>query len=222
MSTTIDRKETVLQDRKRPKTTSSKAKTSRVPFGNNPYKVLPILKVYNKYNFNMLQVNQFDHIASQNNSLRPVRRGGYQSIEHWLLRSVLINTYLLALYSDVAEPRQVKFRSQEKFRINIIEALLQKAKLSHISKKRTISYISTEADDTPAFQHTQVSVKVQKDCVCCKGIRLGDRPQKRVALAQIAANEKRSSKRTSTVYRCLQCDVAICKKNGCWKRYYGI
>jgi hypothetical protein len=124
MSTTINRKETVLQDRKRPKTTSSKAKTSRVPFGNNPYKVLPILKVYNKYNFNMLQVNQFDHIASQNNSLRPVRRGGYQSIEHWLLRSVLINTYLLTLYSDVAKPRQVKFRLQEEFRINIIEALL--------------------------------------------------------------------------------------------------
>jgi hypothetical protein len=57
MSTTIDRKETVLQDRKRPKTISLKAKTSRVLFGNNACKVLPILKVYNEYNFNMLQVN---------------------------------------------------------------------------------------------------------------------------------------------------------------------
>jgi hypothetical protein len=222
MSTTMNRKETVLRDRKRPKTTSLKAKTSRVPFGNNPCKVLPIPKVYNEYNFNMLQVDQFDHMASQNDGLRPVRRGGYQSIEHWLLRSVLINTYLLALHSDVAEPCQVKFRSQKEFRINIIEALLQKAKSSYISKKRTISYISTEADDTPAFQHTQVLVKVQKDCVCCKRIRLGGRPQKRIALAQIAANKKRLSKRTSTVYHCLQYDVAICKKNGCWKRYYSI
>jgi hypothetical protein len=90
-------------------------------------------------------------MASQNDGLRPVRRGGYQLIKHWLLRSVLINTYLLALYNDVAKPRQVKFCLQEKFRINIIKALLQKAKLSYISKKRTISYIFTEADDTPAF-----------------------------------------------------------------------
>jgi hypothetical protein len=105
MSTTIDRKETVLRDRKRPKTTSLKAKTSRVLFSNNPCKVLLIPKVYNEYNFNMLQVNQFDHMTSQNDGLRPVRRRGYQSIKHWLLRSVLINTYLLALYSDVAEPR---------------------------------------------------------------------------------------------------------------------
>jgi hypothetical protein len=212
----------MLRDRKRPKTISLKAKTSHVPFGNNACKVLSIPKMYNEYNFNMLQVDQFDYIASQNDGLWPVRRGGYQSIKHWLLRSVLINTYLLALHSNVAEPRQIKFRSQEKFRINIIKALLQKAKLSHISKKKTISHISTEADDTPAFQHTQVSVKVQKDCVCYKGIRLRDRPQKRVALAQITANKKRSSKRTSTVYRCLQYDVAICKKNSCWKRYYSI
>jgi hypothetical protein len=109
MSTTINRKEIVLRDRKRPKTTSLKAKTSRVPFGNNACKVLLIPKVYNKYNFNMLQVNQFDYMASQNDGLRPVRRGGYQSIEHWLLRSVLINTYLLTLYNNVAKPCQVKF-----------------------------------------------------------------------------------------------------------------
>jgi hypothetical protein len=109
--TTINRKETVLQDRKRPKTTFLKAKTSRVLFGNNACKVLLILKMYNEYNFNMLQVNQFNYMASQNDGLRPVRRGGYQSIEHWLLHSVLINTYLLTLYSDVAKPRQVKFRS---------------------------------------------------------------------------------------------------------------
>jgi hypothetical protein len=127
MSTTMDGNDTVMKERKRPKKTSSKAKTARVPFGNLPKKVLLIPVVFDQYNFNMLQVNEFDHMATTNPGLRAVRRGGYQSIEHWLLRVVLINTYLLALHSNVESPRNVKFCSQQEFRIHIINALLHMA-----------------------------------------------------------------------------------------------
>ena len=54
MSTTMDGNEIVLRERKRPKKTSSKAKTACIPFGNLPKKVLPIPVVFDKYNFNML------------------------------------------------------------------------------------------------------------------------------------------------------------------------
>jgi hypothetical protein len=54
MLTTINKNDTVIKKQKRPKKTSSKAKTACVPFGNLLKKVLLILVVFNQYNFNML------------------------------------------------------------------------------------------------------------------------------------------------------------------------
>ncbi|PMD49344.1 uncharacterized protein K444DRAFT_549581, partial [Hyaloscypha bicolor E] len=97
--------------RKRPKETSSKAKTVRKPFSKEPVKVLSIPVIADGYNYYIGAMDEFDYLTIQNTGLRHVRRGGHQALEHWLLRTVLINCYLLALCSDIPEPRQVSFRS---------------------------------------------------------------------------------------------------------------
>jgi hypothetical protein len=56
--------------------------------------------------------------------------------------------------------------------------------------------------------------------VSCKGLRFRDQPKKRVALGEIAANQKRESRRTDTWYGCKQCDVHICCKNGCFEAFH--
>jgi hypothetical protein len=112
MSSFMSGDERVLRKRKRPKETSSKAKTARVPFSDNePVKVLSIPLIADRYNYNMGAVDEFDHLTAQNAGLRHVYRGGHQALEHWLLRTVLINCYLLSLCSDIPEPREVSFRS---------------------------------------------------------------------------------------------------------------
>jgi hypothetical protein len=116
MSSFISGNECILRLRKRPKETSSKAKTIRIPFGNQAIKVLSIPVIADGYNYYMGAVNEFDHLTAQNTGLRHVKRGGHQALEHWLLRTVLINCYLLALCSDIPEPRAVSFRSQSDFR----------------------------------------------------------------------------------------------------------
>ena len=63
--------------RRRPKETSSKVKTTRVPFGNTATKVLSIPVVTDGYNYNMGAVDEFDHLTAQNTSLQHVERGGY-------------------------------------------------------------------------------------------------------------------------------------------------
>jgi hypothetical protein len=73
--------------------------------------VLLIPVITDGYNYYMGVVDEFDHLTAQNAGLRHVERGGYQVLEHWLLRTVLINCYLLALCSDVPEPREISFRS---------------------------------------------------------------------------------------------------------------
>jgi hypothetical protein len=112
MSFVLSGAERVVRLRKRPKETSSKAKTSRVPFREEAIKELSIPVIADAYNYHMGAVDEFDHLIAQNPGLRLVRRGGSQALEHWLLRIVLVNCYLLALCSDVPESRQVSFRSQ--------------------------------------------------------------------------------------------------------------
>ena len=117
MSTVHDRKSKVTRVRKRPKKTSSKAKTARVPFGDQPTKELEIPKLYDCYNHNMLAIDVADQLASSNSGRRRIKRGAWQALDQWLLVTTLVNCYLVAFYSDIEGERQVKFRSQQDFRL---------------------------------------------------------------------------------------------------------
>ena len=103
--------EKVLQLRKRPKETSFKAKTSKAPFGHNAVKELLIPAIADGYNYHMGAIDKFNHLIAQNAGLQHVRRGGAQALKHWLLYTVLVNSYLLALCSNAPELRQINFKS---------------------------------------------------------------------------------------------------------------
>jgi hypothetical protein len=111
MSSFISGNERVIWLRKRPKETSSKVKTVRVSFGNQVIKELSIPAIADGYNYYMGAIDEFDYLIAQNTGLRYVERGGHQVLEYWLLHTVLVNCYLLALCSNVPEPREVSFRS---------------------------------------------------------------------------------------------------------------
>jgi hypothetical protein len=84
MSSVLSSDEQVTRLRKRPKETSSKAKTSRVPFGEEAIKELNIPIIADEYNYYIGAIDEFDHLTVQNYGLRPIRRGGSQALEHWL------------------------------------------------------------------------------------------------------------------------------------------
>jgi hypothetical protein len=76
ISSAMSGDEKVLRLRKRPKETSSKAKTAREPFGDNVIKELWIPAVTDGYNHFMGAVNEFNHLTAQNAGLRHIIRGG--------------------------------------------------------------------------------------------------------------------------------------------------
>jgi hypothetical protein len=131
-----------------------------------------------------------------------VERGGHQALEHWLLRTVLVNSYLLALYSDAPEPRQVSFRSQQDFKRQLIGSLLAIGRSSKVCLKRRIGRISQGANQVPPQSHKLVKIAKRGVYVSYKGIRYRDRPKKRVALSEIAANYGRESIRHEPFYSC--------------------
>jgi len=221
MSTVYTGKETIVRNRKRPKATSSKAKTARAPFGNQPTKDLSIPVLVNDYNHQIGAVDEVDHLTAQNAGLRLIRRGGAQALEHWLLRVSLTNSYLLSLYSDVPEPRQVKFRSQKDFRQKLIQSLLAQGRTEvPRSNKRRISRVEPEADNMPLTLHTFIKMPKRGWCFYCKGGRVTDRPQKRVALGQIAVQNNRQSAMHQSSYGCKECNISLCRERGCWLKYH--
>jgi Transposase IS4 len=220
MSSVLSGDQRVLRLRKRPKETSSKAKTARVPFGKDAVKELSIPAIADGYNYHMGAVDEFDHLTAQNAGLRHIERGGHQALEHWLLRTALVNSYLLALCSDVPEPREVSFRSQQDFRRQLIGGLLAKGRGSEICPKRRISKISQTANKIPVQSHELVKMAKRGDCVACKGLRYGDRPRKRLALDQIASNLGRESGRHTSSSGCKQCDVHLCDNNSCFESFH--
>ena len=62
--------ERILRLRKRPKETSSKVKTIRIPFSNQAIKVLLIPVITDRYNYYMRAVNEFNYLTAQNTSLQ--------------------------------------------------------------------------------------------------------------------------------------------------------
>jgi hypothetical protein len=63
--------------RKRPKESSSKAKTTRVLFRKESTKVLSIPVVTDSYNYYIGVVDEFNYLTTQNASLRQIKRRGY-------------------------------------------------------------------------------------------------------------------------------------------------
>ncbi|PVH69726.1 hypothetical protein DL98DRAFT_578195, partial [Cadophora sp. DSE1049] len=211
MTSVLSAEETIERNRKRPKETSSKAKTSRAVFDKGEaVKKLAIPIVADQYNYNMGAVDEGDHLIAQKPGLREVRRGGHQAIEHWILRLILVNSYLLAERSEVEEPRQLTFRSQQEFRRILVKGLISKSKETlYRSPKKRVSIVSQKADLRPPHLHQQVKMAKKGWCVACKGGRFSDRQTKRVALSEISVNKGRSYAKKQSIFGCQQCDIHL-------------
>jgi hypothetical protein len=134
-----------------------------------------------------------------------------------------VNCYLIALYSDIEGDRLIKFRSQDDFRMQLVEALLDLGKAAldgEVPRKRSFAHMNAEAYEVPVHRHEHIKLATRKNCACCKGVRYGDNPSKRAALAEVAANRGRDSTRRTSYWGCKQCNVALCKHGQCFSRYH--
>lgn len=95
MSTVKDGTKKVKSLRKRPKQRKQKEEQKHKPFKGQPTAELEIPELFDMYNYNMGPVDGFDHLCAMNSGLRTIKRGAWQALEHWLLRLVLVNTYVI-------------------------------------------------------------------------------------------------------------------------------
>jgi hypothetical protein len=70
-------------------------------------------------------VDKGDQLAANNAGLRPCKRSGWQAVEYWLLRVVLCNCFILAIWAGPEGPRSIDIRSQVDFRNQLIVLVSQ-------------------------------------------------------------------------------------------------
>ena len=99
---------------------------------------------------------------------RRIRRDAWQALEHWLLSIVLVNTYLVSLYSNIDEEKEVKFQNQRDFRMQIIKGLLAINKPVPVPKKRRFSHSNCDDSDVPITDHYHDKRPIKRDCMAYK------------------------------------------------------
>jgi hypothetical protein len=159
--------------------------------------------IYDEYNYNINTVDKGNQLAANNTRLRLCRRGGWQAIEHWLLRIVLVNCYIIAYWAGSKDTRSINFRSQVNFRSQLIDLFLFISKDLPRSNKKRISYISYYTNDLLISEYQKKHIEKRRQYVICKGLRLSDRPQKRIILGEIVCNKNRPSKTKNVEWACI-------------------
>jgi hypothetical protein len=225
MSTVVDGSECVQKLRRRPKQGQKKEMAKHQPFKGLPRALLDIPKCFDNYNNNMGAVDSFDQLTAINAGIRPVKRGAWQALEHWLLRVILVNTYVI-LQRSRKHTDLTLMRSQQEHRLRIIRGLIDLAKATKsdnpICKKRRISQANPEAIPS-AIEHHHIKSDVRRGCVYCKGKRRGDQYFKRRALGPLDPNAVHSKRREGrSSWKCLECDEALCnpRYRDCFERYH--
>jgi hypothetical protein len=174
--------------------------------------------MYNSYNHYIGDVDTTDQMAGHNSGFRRLKKRAIQVIDRFLLRIVLVNCYLIALYSETDRERLINFRSQDNFCIQLIELLLDlgtHGTSAKISRKKGFSYMNAEAFQIPVYKYEYIKIPTKKDYTACKRVRFSDNLLKRVALVEIARNRYRNSTKRTSWYSYIQCNIIICRKSDC-------
>jgi hypothetical protein len=221
MTTFSTGKEKVIRKRKRPRESSSKAKTARKPFGNKAEKKLPVPESYDAYNHNIGGVVQADQLKAHNNGERLMRRGAAKVLYQFLLNMVLVNIY--QILKHLGEESSLDLTSQDDLRDRLIVDLLALGKKYKAPRKKRSSGALGTLIREPPTRYNLVKAESRRDCVACKGRRFSDeQPKKRAALVAIAASSQRNSARKATYWACKECNIALCQKGYCFDIYHEI
>ena len=176
----------IISLRKRPKSTSSKAKSARKPFGLESTKKLPIQEFNNSYNHNMNHVDQADQLRCYSMNLRHTYKG-WKALFQFIFNVVLVNYYLLSFHSDTT----TRYTDHIRFHTVLIDALINASKPPPFQqsqkRQREIHMIS------PTEAHIRVRRPRVNECVECRRVKKEEDERKgvkRLVLQPVDCNKR--------------------------------
>ena len=222
----------VIRRRRRPKLTSSKAKTARKPFAEDEHeKELPLHRFLDDYNHHMNHVDQADQLRCYTMNLRHTYKG-WKALFQYVFNVILVNCYLLSYHTNV-EPYRARFINQTRFRTVLIDSLINASKppppppppdspppappTLPQKRKRLIYTIPTMGE------HVRVWRARKNECIQCRKEGQKEKGVKRIALAELGKkdqNKRHLLQYKRTRYGCKACDIALCKEGPCFSNFH--
>ena len=210
----------IVYDRRRPRATSTAAKSVRAEFGDAVRKNLAIPCSINEYNHKMGQVDLADQYRAGNPGRRRIRRGGWHALWKFIYNTILVNSYLLSSYVGGRVTGSGHEKGQREFREKLTSQLFELARAEALKQKRAVSYTKRPVVATRE-QHVQVHREREQDCCGCSLTgQLREPSLKRKALGELSTNQNAPKRPRASVYGCKVCDVSLCKEGPCWKAYH--
>jgi hypothetical protein len=212
--------ELIVQTRKRPKTTSTAARSVQAEFGSATTKKLAIPHTIDEYNYRMGQVDRGDQYRAGNPGLRRIRRGGWHALWRFLYNTVLCNSYLLSSYIGDRSKGSGHEKGQWEFRDKLIAQLFEQAKAQgQMPKHCTLRPKSLALPSV--LEHIRTWRAREQDCCGCFIAGQSREPsKKRKVLGEISANQRLQKRPRSTMYGCKACDQPLCKEGPCWEAFH--
>jgi len=211
--------ELIVRTRKRPKATSTAARSAWIEFGSNIYKNLAIPRLIDEYNHKMGQVDLADQYRANNPGRRRIRRGGWHAIWKFIYNTALVNSYLLSSWVGGRVSGSGTAKGQKEFREKLVAQLFELAR-SKAPKHKRVILPANPLHSAASEQHIRVLRARKQDCKGCFLAGQVRKPEKRKALGEISGNQRVSKRPRSTVYGCKACDVPLCKEGPCWDEYH--
>jgi len=215
MSTVHDGKGTVLRNRKRPKNATPLVKET---WGNKYEMKLYIPDFINGYNYSMNGVDLADQSRQECPTKRPRMYRTWKPCWHYLFDTTLCNA--AHIFNACGH-----FNSKSKAGLNLTFRKALALKLMHYNRSKPRPLCSgmrpgertvlSKVVDQSSTSHYGQLIKGDKQ-ECCKACQAAARQAsaKRTILEGISTNRPRPPR---TIYRCDQCNLALCKGGICWK-----
>ncbi|KAH7360062.1 hypothetical protein BKA65DRAFT_546797 [Rhexocercosporidium sp. MPI-PUGE-AT-0058] len=157
-----DGSSTVKATRHRPSKTLTNAAAARAFFSGEHTKVIDEPLFAWLYNHFINAVDVGDQLKSYNSGERTIRRGGWQAIWNWLLHTVLVNCYLLSIYTTAEDhtklSKEDRWTKQVIFRKKIMSAFLHAAGGNPGTRKRALLPLNQPQVKLPGKRHTKVKM----------------------------------------------------------------
>jgi hypothetical protein len=194
--------------RKRPAATSTSAKTARIPFGNQPMKMLQIPCLIDRYNNSMNGVDIGDQLRAEFESGRRIRRGGHQALTYLFLLEVVVTNAFLLQREGWPTASNIRCTDQTTFRMALVEELLTQYGQQVALQSLEASHIPKGTNASQA--HTKVRREKRGWCAFCSSKRQN---------TVLSHTPVQSVVRKHSIQRgCLECNVALCQN--CWDNWH--
>jgi len=213
MTTMAGELELIQSQRKRTSETSTSAKTSRVPFGDNPTALLGIPILNDKHNHHMGSVDQGNQFKAGYTLQGIHRRGGNHSLITWGIETAITNSYLLSFHSQA--PKEERY-TDHKFRLDLIKHCFLIGRAGRQKKEETRCCDIWDITWYPSSDSPLERRQKETDCAVCR------KKVKRTPLASISGNKRGCEHRKKTSFGCRECQAPLCKEGPCRKTHHNL